>query len=289
MVIETLKLTNLMQIYKRIGGSCEEKLISMAKPLVNDLHIPYFSYQFIETTGRYSLIANRFDVLEYYLSAKSSCCDFISISPSFCKRDYFVYFISDQLMELNRRAKNVMSEIEAKFKFKDLMVIVKKNLNYTEIFSFGISSVVHEELTFLGEFDLIEKFIDYFLLKGVEILKKVKEAAINLPGAEALIFKEPRVKLCDTDNLFKTDYDLQEILGDESDFLGKIARLSSRERECVYWVSQGKTADEIGILLNISKKTVELHKSNIISKLGKHYNFARLVYLVGKYNLLENK
>lgn len=45
------------------------------------------------------------------------------------------------------------------------------------------------------------------------------------------------------------------------------AKLSPRESEILSWLAVGKTAWEISVILNISSKTVEFHKGNILKKL----------------------
>jgi DNA-binding NarL/FixJ family response regulator len=44
--------------------------------------------------------------------------------------------------------------------------------------------------------------------------------------------------------------------------------LSPRQREVLQLVAEGRTAKEIGVLLSISVKTVEFHKSRIMKELG---------------------
>lgn len=44
--------------------------------------------------------------------------------------------------------------------------------------------------------------------------------------------------------------------------------LSRRESEVMHWVIEGKTNEEIGIILGISKSTVRTHLQNIFPKLG---------------------
>ncbi len=46
--------------------------------------------------------------------------------------------------------------------------------------------------------------------------------------------------------------------------------LSEREREIVQLIAEGKTAKEIADQLNVSVKTVETHRTNIMSKLNIH-------------------
>lgn len=43
--------------------------------------------------------------------------------------------------------------------------------------------------------------------------------------------------------------------------------LTLREREILRWTSEGKTAEIIGTILNISTRTVNFHISNVLTKL----------------------
>jgi DNA-binding NarL/FixJ family response regulator len=47
-------------------------------------------------------------------------------------------------------------------------------------------------------------------------------------------------------------------------------RLTGREREIVRLIAEGRTSKEIGLLLGISVKTVETHRSNLMRKLRVH-------------------
>ncbi len=44
--------------------------------------------------------------------------------------------------------------------------------------------------------------------------------------------------------------------------------LTPRERECLKWSADGKTAWEIGRILNIAERTVVFHVNNVVQKLG---------------------
>lgn len=44
--------------------------------------------------------------------------------------------------------------------------------------------------------------------------------------------------------------------------------LTSRERECLLWIAEGKTDWEIGVILGIARKSVERHVQNLRNKLG---------------------
>ena len=45
-------------------------------------------------------------------------------------------------------------------------------------------------------------------------------------------------------------------------------QLTEREREVLAWIAQGKSAWEIGAILCISKRTVDVHTQNAARKLG---------------------
>ena len=44
--------------------------------------------------------------------------------------------------------------------------------------------------------------------------------------------------------------------------------LSERERECLVWVSEGKTTDEIALILGVSSNTINSYIANAIQKFG---------------------
>jgi len=49
---------------------------------------------------------------------------------------------------------------------------------------------------------------------------------------------------------------------------GMYSELTSREAEMLNWCADGKTSDEIAIILNVKKRTVDFHIANAIVKLN---------------------
>ena len=49
---------------------------------------------------------------------------------------------------------------------------------------------------------------------------------------------------------------------------GPLAKLTAREREILHWVREGKRDPEIGIILDLSPRTVQHHLENVYRKLG---------------------
>ena len=64
------------------------------------------------------------------------------------------------------------------------------------------------------------------------------------------------------------------------------SKLSPREREIVALVAQSKTSKEVAAILNISVRTVESHRSNIMDKLGIH-SLSELIRYAIREKLIE--
>ena len=60
----------------------------------------------------------------------------------------------------------------------------------------------------------------------------------------------------------------------------KVPKLSPREREVVQLVGEGKTSKEVAIILNVTVKTAETHRSNIMCKLKLHSIAELVLYAV---------
>lgn len=79
---------------------------------------------------------------------------------------------------------------------------------------------------------------------------------------------------------------IKEIIADqftgEDDNRNKLNKLSTRELEIIELLKKGMTSQEVGDILFISRKTVEVHRYNILKKLGLR-NTAALISFLNKY------
>ena len=60
----------------------------------------------------------------------------------------------------------------------------------------------------------------------------------------------------------------------------KVRQLSPREREVLQLLAESRTSREVGVILNISAKTAETHRSNIMIKLKLHSIAELVLYAV---------
>jgi DNA-binding NarL/FixJ family response regulator len=63
-------------------------------------------------------------------------------------------------------------------------------------------------------------------------------------------------------------------------------RLTSRQREIVQLLAEGKSSKEVAVALNISVKTAETHRANIMRKLELH-SVSELVRYAVKNQIIE--
>lgn len=66
----------------------------------------------------------------------------------------------------------------------------------------------------------------------------------------------------------------------------KVPQLTPREREVVQLLAEGKSSKEVATALNLSTKTAETHRSNIMRKLGFHSIRDIVVYAI-KNNIIQ--
>jgi DNA-binding NarL/FixJ family response regulator len=66
----------------------------------------------------------------------------------------------------------------------------------------------------------------------------------------------------------------------------KLPTLTAREREVTQLLAEGKSSKEVASLLNLSTKTAETHRSNIMRKLGFHSIRDLIVYAI-KNNIIQ--
>jgi DNA-binding NarL/FixJ family response regulator len=74
--------------------------------------------------------------------------------------------------------------------------------------------------------------------------------------------------------------------GTSSNVPPQLPRLTPREREVIQLLAEGKSSKEVASVLNLSTKTAETHRSNIMRKLGFHSIRDLVVYAV-KNNIIQ--
>lgn len=146
---------------------------------------------------------------------------------------------------------------------------------------FGITLIKHEQ-DGVGFYNLGTKSSDSSIInKYVNNLDKYENFILGFQEkANTILLAAKKLKLLinpetSIDNRKKPGYQLGSLY------------FTEREFQCVNYLTIGKTAEEIAIILNISKRTVETHILNIKRKMN-CFNQFRLGYLLGRMGVTYN-
>lgn len=86
-----------------------------------------------------------------------------------------------------------------------------------------------------------------------------------------VLFSAAEAGAIDTRQLPKAQMRACYVLSEMPEMLAAVAMqnpLSERERECLYWVSAGKTTDDVAMILGVSSNTVNSYVAHAIQKFG---------------------
>lgn len=139
------------------------------------------------------------------------------------------------------------------------IAIVKQEQDGVSFYNLGAKSADPSIVNkYINEVNQYENFVSAFQEKAIDLFRVAKKFKMNV-CFDSVKSKKPEYR-------FRNLY------------------LTKREHECVTYLIRGKTAEEIAIILNISKRTVETHVQNIKRKMN-CYNQFRLGYLLGRFGI----
>lgn len=139
---------------------------------------------------------------------------------------------------------------------------------------------------YLNHIDFLYQFVDYFKQKASPLILKGESSKFVTP--EKYLAQKPSL-VSENSKDFAVQR-IMKILQNNNMPIAKIEahRLSKTELMCLSYLIQGKSAEEISIILSRSKRTIERHIENSKQKLNCH-KISQLAYLLGKLNIDFNK
>ncbi len=254
-------------------------------PLEQLLNISYFSYQKITASGDYSVICNNPEFADFYLEKKFYALDPYLVAPSRYSEGKHIHFISPKLPDLDEGLAKIFKGVHRKFYFSESILIIHKSYDFYEIYCFSFRNSNKPLMPFyLNQIGLLERFITNFKKHHRTLLENINDATVNIAEIRGEDFNllQPNYHVMDHDIV---DSFLEAYSPEELRLKGRLKNLTHREEECLYWMIEGKTAAETGKILGISKRTVEVYRDKCRDKLGSHYSFTNLCYLIGKFDL----
>lgn len=166
------------------------------------------------------------------------------------------------------------------------ITICLKREYYDEIYCF-YSDANNDMINrfYLNNIDLLKKFCEYFTKKAESIIVKGMKQKLHTPD---LYLKKPSLK--EPELLY--DYSKIESFAEIVDIRdSNMVRLSNikftrREIDCIKWYAEGKSAKEVGKILQLSNRTVEKHLDNAKKKVNCN-NLRELTFILLKCNKMN--
>lgn len=157
--------------------------------------------------------------------------------------------------------------LQNEFNIGQGITIVQNYQDCIEFFHFGANYndgfIIN---SYLNNIEILKRFILYFKDKGWETIQAISKYRFVLPKRiNPLPYRSTSGLNQDQLNEFNqlTFINRFYISNYQSDIY-----LTRREMECLKWYSAGKTAEEIGIILGASNRTIESHLMKVKSKLS---------------------
>lgn len=230
------------------------------QPLHDLFGIKYFTYHRIDCEGRYSVLLDRPDFAEYYVAEK-----FYAIDPYLHHPD--AYTSGFCLLDMNGTEfyHEQLLKAGVKFNMNFSVCHIQRSENEVEVFGYS-GTKDHSALNklYLNHQNLLQTFASHFKQQHRKILHKLIDEAPHLAELKGQKLETKRMSL-QLDNAKREAF--LKTLG-----MGQYAKLASlfsfREKQCLKWLLNGKSAKQTALLMSISRRTVESYFENIKVKLG---------------------
>lgn len=191
-------------------------------------------------------------------------------------------FVQDDISLWENNQHNIIwQEGKNYFNVGNGITITEKTKEYEEIFCFysEVDNYIINQF-YLRELPILKQFIAYFKESAAPLIHTAALERFQMP----LKYMPPEiVKQNDEIKMFLSQVSSKGI---RINLNNTHYYLTKRESECLYWLIKGKSAYEIGIILQCSQRTVEVHFARLKEKFD-CTKLTSVVYQSLKLNLNE--
>lgn len=228
----------------------QEKLLKKICSPLEIIGVPFFVYYSIDKKGNFGTLSNYTEQVEFYYSEKLYLKEAYLSSPTL--------FRSGFTLKPLIPSPNYWDLCYTKFQASHMLLIQKTHGELLEGFIFSAPGINKDNVQVLvQQINLLEKFTHYFkreaaslignmLAEGYSVLKEKGESFFHVPENLPLTIEKKNIE----------------------HFLNAILPLTKREHQCLELFKQGRSAQAVASILNISQRTVEHHYDSIRDKLG---------------------
>ncbi len=239
----------------------------ICKPLFSQSKIDFLEFIRTTTDGSYLTFSSNPKWLQHYFEQEHYKTTYFHQHPKSYKDDIIMTATVSSGCEIAIDAAN-------NFDINNAIALPIINNNYCDFFLMASNDKDQSIFNYyINNLDILKKFIYFFYDKADDL--------ISLHMKDKFKFNFTRSVANENYILEQDQFSIKRYMinGD------KTKTLSKRELECIYWIANGKSSQEIGIILNISARTVESHIQRVKKKLN-CYKISRIVYLCKDHSLI---
>lgn len=233
-------------------------LREICKPL-NKLGVVFFGYTAVDLLNNAYCLGSKVDYASEYLKTEGAKSDIHCYESSSSTKFEYSFWDFAELKTTNK----ALYEMAANFDQSHTLSITHHTKDITHCYHF--SGRVNDDSInqrYISHLDSLHAYIDYFneCLKTIPEIASVYDNPVN-------IGHQPRSLALQLLTSSPKDIDLEKEGAHTLRFKHFYKYyLTKKERNCLYWLKQGKTADMIASINDVSRKTVERHIGSIKNK-----------------------
>jgi len=234
------------------------------------LEIPYIDFYRCYPNNRLILLTNSKENLQYFYKENIYPYTWVHYQkPQKYQNGYIIWALTRS--EFTSHQKYLENKHKNLFGIEHGYTIITNYMKYTDFFS--IYEIDKVDIYSLSIYK-IQKIYHSFLRICSDDLQLIEKNSVSFPH---YIWPEKWFK-----SAIITPF---ETISENEQLSTHLVSLSPREKECVKWLLEGKTAEETGIILGISRKTIESYFENIRTKLNCNNKY-QIIRKVIEYNVV---
>ena len=234
-----------------------DDLKDICSPL-RSLGIEYFAHVNLDEKSRFSALGMQPEFVKLYFEKQYYNYD-IHMMSSRLPEEYVIW----DTVERARETKSLHDDLSS-FSIGHTFTVIQNNNNSKDCYHFA-AKLGNEGINnrYLQHVDLLKKFIMHFTEKvsNRKELKSAYNVKFEMSGESSGYFVTNDIPDADS-HRFLHAIKIEKIYVNSSSYLTK------REFECLHWLSMGKTAEEVGLIMSITARTIKAHIANIKTKLN---------------------
>lgn len=237
------------------------RIKKVSQPVHDHFGVGYFTYHRIDNAGNYTVLVDRPDWAEHYVSEQFYLQDPYLRHPD-------VYQSGFTLIEAHGSKDYLKTVLKAGKEIFNLdmgLMMIEKSPDGVEFFGFAANKATSNlDRIYLNQPHLLKSFARHFKEELQPILFEMQQETIPLSIIKGKDFHcqqaiHPALDL-DACHAFLADVGVRNELV-------MVAKLSLREKQCLKLLLDGKSAKETAQRLGLSSRTVEFYFENIKNKL----------------------